>query len=64
MFEVPVSLIIKSHLNDSMIEIQSNPELAQSRLEFVKYLIHMFPDTDVEIDPKVVHKQFKLGHAK
>jgi hypothetical protein len=64
MFEVPVSLIIKSHLNDAMIEIQSNPKLAQSRLEFVKHLVHMFPDTDVEMDPKVVYKQFKLGHAK
>ena len=46
MFETPVSLVIKSHLNDAMIEIQYNPELAQSRLEFVKYLVHMFPNTD------------------
>ena len=61
MFETPVSLVIKSHLNDAMIEIQYNPQLVQSRLEFVKYLIHMFPNTDTEIDVEEVYKQFRLG---
>ena len=64
MFETPVSLIIKSHLNDAMIEIQYNPELAQSRLEFVQYLVHMFPNTDTEIDVKEAHNQFKLSKSK
>jgi hypothetical protein len=59
--KVRVSLVIQSHLNDTMIEIQYNPELAQSRLEFVKYLVHMFPYTDEEIDVDVVYEQFKLG---
>ena len=63
MFETPVSLVIKSHLNDAMIEIQYNPELAQSRLEFVKYLVHRFPDTTVKIDADEVYKQFKLGKS-
>jgi hypothetical protein len=57
-----VSLIIKSHLNDAMIEIQYNPELAQERLQFVKYLVHMFPDTNTEIDADEVYEQFKLGN--
>ena len=56
-----VSMIIKSHLNDAMIEMDSNPEMAQERLRFVKYLVHMFPDTDEKIDVDVVYKQFKLG---
>lgn len=56
-----VSMIIKSHLNDAMIEMDSNPEMAQERLRFVKYLVHMFPDTDTKIDVDVVYKQFKLG---
>jgi hypothetical protein len=56
-----VSMIIKSHLNDAMIEMDSNPILAQERLRFVKYLVHMFPDTDEKIDVDVVYKQFKLG---
>ena len=60
--KIRVSLVIQSHLNDAMIEIQYNPELAQSRLEFVKYLVHMFPYTDEEIDVDVVYKQFKLGY--
>jgi len=59
---IPVSLIIKSHLNDAMIEIQYNPELAQERLQFVKYLVHMFPDTNTEIDADEVYEQFKLGN--
>jgi len=56
-----VSMIIKSHLNDAMIEMDSNPEMAQERLRFVKYLIHMFPDTYQKIDVDTVYKQFKLG---
>jgi hypothetical protein len=62
MFTVPVSLIIKSHLNDAMIEIQYNPELAQERLQFIKYLVHMFPDTNTEINADEVYEQFKLGN--
>jgi hypothetical protein len=56
-----VSMIIKSHLNDAMIEMDFNPEMAQERLRFAKYLVHMFPDTDTKIDVDVVYKQFKLG---
>ena len=56
-----VSMIIKSHLNDAMVEMDSNPILAQKRLQFVKYLIHMFPDTDTRIDEDIVYQQFKLG---
>lgn len=59
--ETRVSLVIKSHLNDAMDEVHNNPELVQSRLRFVKYLVHMFPDTDVRIDIDEVYKQFKLG---
>jgi len=58
--EVKVSLVIKSHLNDAMDEIYSNPELAQSRLGFVKYLIHMFSDTDVRIDIDEVYTQYEV----
>lgn len=55
-----VSLIIKSHLNDAMIEMEINPIQAQKRLEFVKWLVHMFPETDVKIDEEVAYKQFQL----
>jgi hypothetical protein len=56
-----VSMIIQSLLNDAMIEMDSNPTLAQKRLQFVKYLVHMFPDTDTRIDEDIVYQQFKLG---
>jgi hypothetical protein len=59
--KVRVSLVIKSHLNDAMIEMGFNPETAKERLHFVKYLVHMFPYTDEEIDVDVVYKQFELG---
>ena len=56
-----VSLIIKSQLNDAMVEMSTNQEQSQERLRFVKYLVHMFPDTDTRIDEEVVFTQFKLG---
>jgi division protein CdvB (Snf7/Vps24/ESCRT-III family) len=63
---IRVSLAIKSHLSDAMIEAQCLQsqrlmEQAQLRLRFIKYLVHMFPDTDVEIDADEVYEQFKLG---
>ena len=56
-----VSMIIQSLLNDAMVEMDSNPILAQKRLQFVKYLVHMFPDTDTRIDEDIDFQQFKLG---
>ena len=43
-----------------MIEMDINPIQAQKRLEFVKWLVHMFHETDVKVDADVVYKQFKL----
>jgi hypothetical protein len=59
--ETRVSLVIKSHLNDAMLEMGFTPETARERLHFVKYLVHMFPYTDEEIDVDVVYEQFELG---
>jgi hypothetical protein len=63
MDKVRVSLVIKSMLNDAMIEVNHPQHMdeAQERLRFVKYLVHMFPDTDKEMDVDIVYKQFKLG---
>jgi len=58
--KVRVSLVIQSHLNDAMIEVH-HPQVmdeAQERLRFVKYLVHMFPNTDKFIDIDAVYKQF------
>jgi hypothetical protein len=50
-------------LNDAMVEVhhQELMDEGQERLRFVKYLVHMFPDTYQKIDVDVVYKQFKLG---
>ena len=56
--ELKVSTIIQSHLNDAKIEISFNPELAETRLNFVKYLIFNFPDTNHEINPRAEFKKF------
>ena len=63
MDKVRVSLVIKSMLNDAMVEVHHSQVMneAQERLRFVKYLVHMFPDTDKKIDVDVVYNQFKLG---
>jgi hypothetical protein len=63
---VRVSLAIKSHLNDAIIEMQhlSTIVSAQERLRFVKYLVHMFPDTDVLVDINAAYRQFKLGEER
>lgn len=64
MNDVRVSLVIKSHLNDAMIEmnIPQLQEQAQERLDFVKYLVHMFPNTNLKVDIKKVYKEFKASN--
>ncbi len=66
MDKVRVSLVIQSMLSDAMVEVhhQELMEEGQERLRFVKYLVHMFPDTDVQIDADEVYEQFKLGDKK
>jgi hypothetical protein len=60
--KVKVSLVIKSNLSDAMMEA-NHPKFmdqAQERLRFVMYLIHMFPNTEEEIDVDSVYKEFTL----
>lgn len=64
MNDVKVSLAIKSHLNDAMIEMNI-PQLqdqAQERLDFVKYLVHVFPNTNVRVNIRKVYKEFKADN--
>jgi hypothetical protein len=64
MNDVKVSLAIKSHLNDAMIEMNI-PQLqdqAQERLDFVKYLVHVFPNTNVRVNIRKVYKAFKADN--
>ena len=64
MNDVRVSLAIKSHLNDAMIEmnIPQLQEQAQERLDFVKYLVHVFPNTNVRVNIRKVYKEFKADN--
>jgi hypothetical protein len=55
-----VSLVIQSQLNDAIVEMEIMPIQVEERLRFVKWMIHMFPDTNVRVDVDVVYKQFKL----
>jgi hypothetical protein len=55
-----VSLVIQSQLNDAIVEMGIMPIQAEERLRFVKWMVNMFPDTNVRVDVDVVYKQFKL----
>ena len=58
-----VSMIIKSNLNDILMEMgteMSNDavSLVEYRLNFVRYLVSMYPDTNVRIDSEKVFQKF------
>ena len=55
-----VSLVIQSQLNDAIVEMEIMSIQAEERLRFVKWMVNMFPDTNVRVDIDVVYKQFKL----
>jgi len=64
MEKVKVSLVIKSHLNDAMVEMGYDMiESADRRLRFVNYLVHYFPDTNQKIIPDFVYEQFLNSNA-
>ena len=56
-------MIIKSNLNDILMEMgteMSNDavSLVEYRLNFVRYLVSMYPDTNVRIDSEKVFQKF------
>jgi hypothetical protein len=62
--KVKVSLVIKSHLNDAMIEMNYGMEKSvDHRLRYVNYLVHYFPDTNQEIIPDFVYDLFLNSNA-
>ena len=56
--EAKVSMIIQSHLSDASLEMSFNQELAAIRIDFVKFLVHTYPDTNVRIDAKSVYENW------
>ena len=55
--EVSVKLIVHSHLSDSIVEMEFSPELAKTRIKFVKYLISSYRMDDA-INPNVVWERY------
>jgi hypothetical protein len=58
-----VSMIIKSNLNDILMEMGTEMSsdavsLVEYRLNFVRYLVSMYPDTSVTIDLEKVLQKF------
>lgn len=66
MDKIRISIIIHSMLNDAIVEVNhlKSMDTAQERLRFVKYLVHMFPDTTTGVDIDIVYEQFKLVDIK
>jgi len=56
-----VQLVIQSHLSDASIEI-NHPQLADTaelRIQFVKFLLNQFPDTNQEIRLSEIEELFE-----
>lgn len=56
---VKVKIVIYSHLNDLMMNKEDLN--FKTRMNFVKYLINKFPNTEVEIDPNKEWDNFLLS---
>jgi len=58
---ISADIVIQSHLSDAMIEMYTDSRgNASERLQFVKYLISKFPDTNEEIDVDAIYEEFTL----
>lgn len=47
---IRVGLAIQSHLSDAANEMNFNPEQANRRIQFVKWLVALFPDTSMQVE--------------
>jgi len=47
---IKVKIAIQSHLSDSLIEVETNPYMAQRRIAFAKFLLAKYPDLNTEIE--------------
>jgi hypothetical protein len=54
--QVKLSMVIKSHLSDAEYETEVFPVLAAKRINFVKMLLHKYPDTNVRIGEDELNK--------
>jgi hypothetical protein len=59
-----LSIAIQSHLSDALIEMDFNQDLAEKRIRFVKTLINLYPNTDVEVEEaelNAIYREKVLG---
>lgn len=61
--KVKLSIVIMSHLSD-INDIPFYANERSHRINFVKYLLMKFPDTNTEIDPDFEYTEFKTAHPK
>jgi len=57
-------IIIMSHLSDAQHLMESSSVDANLRINFAKYLLLKFPNTDVEIDPESEWELFEAKHPQ
>ena len=56
---IRVSIAIQSHLSDAAIEMSFNPEQANRRIQFVKWLVMLFPDTSVQVEESELNEIYR-----
>ena len=59
MSKLRVSIAIQSHLSDAMMEISFNPEQAERRIQFVKWLVNIYPDTNAYVDEDALNAIYR-----
>jgi hypothetical protein len=57
--QVKLSMVIKSHLSDADYEMEVFPVLAAKRINFVKMLLHKWPDTNVRVSEDELNELWK-----
>ena len=57
--QIKLSMVIKSHLSDADYEMEVFPILAAKRINFVKMLLHKWPDTNVRVSEDELNELWK-----
>jgi len=64
--KVKVRIVMMSHLSDISVLRPYNQEMSeniQNKINFIKFLLLNFPDTNVEINPEKEYEVFQKAHA-
>jgi len=57
--DIRISTAISSHLSDAQHEISFAPKKANNRINFVKWILNRYPETEVHVKEEKLNEEYR-----